>query len=211
MGDISADKLLTTTRSVRKRLDLGRAVPPEVIEECLQIAIQAPSGSNLQKWHFMVVTDADKRARIGAWYKASFLGYADTGEGDIQERRRENRLLDSALHLAEHMHEAPALVIPCYEGRVEDAGQMAQAALYGSILPAVWSFMMALRARGLGSAWTTLHLRHADEVAALLGIPAGVTQAALLPVAYYTGSDFRPAGRRPAREFTYWDSWSSTR
>lgn len=211
MGDISADKLLTTTRSVRKRLDLGRAVPPEVIEECLQIAIQAPSGSNLQKWHFMVVTDADKRARIGAWYKASFLDYADTGDGDIQERRRHVRLLDSALHLAEHMHEAPALVIPCYEGCVEDAGQMAQAALYGSILPAVWSFMMALRARGLGSAWTTLHLRHADEVAALLGIPAGVTQAALLPVAYYTGSDFRPAARRPAREFTYWDSWSSTR
>lgn len=211
MGEISAEKLLTTTRSVRKRLDLGRAVPPQVIEECLQIAIQAPSGSNMQKWHFVVVTDADKRAQIGAWYKDSFLQYADTGDGDIQERRRQVRLLDSALHLAEHMHEAPALVIPCYEGRVEEAGQMAQAAHYGSILPAAWSFMMALRARGLGSAWTTLHLRYADEVAALLGIPSDVTQAALLPVAYYTGSDFRPAGRRPAREFTYWNSWSDTR
>ncbi|MCE2490568.1 MAG: nitroreductase family protein [Anaerolineae bacterium] len=211
MGDISAEKLLTTTRSVRKRLDLTRAVPPEVIKECLQIAIQAPSGSNLQKWHFMVVTDADKRAQIGAWYKESFLQYADTGDGDIQQRRRHIRLLDSALHLAEHMHEVPALVIPCYEGRVEDAGQMAQAAHYGSILPAVWSFMMALRARGLGSAWTTLHLRYADEVAALLGIPSDVTQAALLPVACYTGSDFLPARRRAAREFTYWDSWSDTR
>lgn len=211
MSEISADKLLTTTRSVRKRLDLARAVPPQVIEECLQIAIQAPSGSNMQKWHFVVVTDADKRAQIGAWYKDSFLQYADTGDGDIQERRRHVRLLDSALHLAEHMHEVPALVIPCYEGRVEDAGQMAQAAHYGSILPAVWSFMMALRARGLGSAWTTLHLRYADEVAQLLGIPPDVTQAALLPVAYYTGSDFRPAGRRPAREFTYWNDWSGTR
>ena len=130
---------------------------------------------------------------------------------DIQERRRSNRLLDSALHLAEHMHEVPVLVIPCYNGRVEDAGQMAQTALYGSILPAVWSFMMALRMRGLGSAWTTLHLRYADEVADLLGIPAGVTQAALLPVAYYTGSDFRPAQRRPAREFTWWDGWDSLR
>ena len=109
------------------------------------------------------------------------------------------------------MHEVPVLVIPCYNGRVEDAGQMAQTALYGSILPAVWSFMMALRMRGLGSAWTTLHLRYADEVADLLGIPAGVTQAALLPVAYYTGSDFRPARRRPAREFTYWDGWDSLR
>ena len=211
MSEISAEKLLTTTRSVRKRLDLTRAVPPEVIEECLEIAIQAPSGSNQQGWHFMVITDADKRAQIGAWYKDSFLQYADTGDGDIQERRRSNRLLDSALHLAEHMHEVPVLVIPCYNGRVEDAGQMAQTALYGSILPAVWSFMMALRMRGLGSAWTTLHLRYADEVADLLGIPAGVTQAALLPVAYYTGSDFRPARRRPAREFTYWDGWDSLR
>ncbi len=211
MSEISAEKLLTTTRSVRKRLDLARAVPPEVIEECLQIAIQAPSGSNLQKWHFMVVTDADKRAQIGAWYRDSFLQYADTGDGDIQERRRHHRILDSALHLAEHMHEVPALVIPCYEGRVENEGQMAQAGHYGSILPAVWSFMMALRARGLGSAWTTLHLRYADEVAQLLGIPPDVTQAALLPVAYYSGSDFRPAGRRPAREFTYWDNWSGTR
>ncbi len=211
MSGISAEKLLTTTRSVRKRLDLTRAVPPAIIEECLEIAIQAPSGSNVQGWHFMVVTDADKRAQIGAWYKDSYLRYADTGDVDIQERRRSNRLLDSSLHLAEHMQEVPALVIPCYNGRVEDAGQMAQAAHYGSILPAVWSFMMALRARGLGSAWTTLHLRYAAEVAQLLGIPAGVTQAALLPVAYYTGSDFRPARRRAAREFTYWNGWQAVR
>ncbi len=211
MSAISADKLLRTTRSVRKRLDLARAVPPQVIEECLQLAIQAPSGSNLQKWHFMVVTDEARRAQISAWYKDSFLQYAGPGDEDVQLRRRSNRILDSALYLAEHMHEVPALVIPCYEGRVENEGQMAQAAHYGSILPAVWSFMMALRARGLGSAWTTLHLRYADEVAALLGIPAQVTQAALLPVAYYRGDDFRPARRRPAREVTYWDSWAATR
>jgi len=211
MSELTVDRLLTTTRSVRKRLDLTRPVPPALIEECLTFAIQAPSGSNRQGWHFVVVTDADKRAQIGAWYRESFLHYAGLDEAEIQRRRRDVRLLDSAMHLAEHMHEVPVLVIPCYEGRVEAAGQMAQAALYGSILPATWSFMLALRARGLGSAWTTLHLRYADEVAALLGIPADVTQAALLPVAYYRGDDFRPAARRPARDFTYWDRWQATR
>lgn len=211
MSELTVDRLLTTTRSVRKRLDLTRPVPPALIEECLTLAIQAPSGSNRQGWHFVVVTDADKRAQIGAWYRKSFLHYAGLDEAEIQRRRRDIRLLDSAMHLAEHMHEVPVLVIPCYEGRVETQGQMAQAALYGSILPATWSFMMALRARGLGSAWTTLHLRYADEVAALLDIPADVTQAALLPVAYYRGSDFRPAARRPAREFTWWDRWQATR
>ena len=211
MNEISAEKLLTTTRSVRKRLDLARPVPPEIIAECLEIAIQAPSGSDQQGWHFLVVSDADKRAQIGSWYRASFLQYAGPDEAEIQRRRRNIRLLDSAMHLAEHMHAVPALVIPCYNGRVEETGQMAQAALYGSILPAVWSFMMALRARGLGSAWTTLHLRYADEVAQLLDIPPHITQAALLPVAYYTGSDFRPAPRRPARELTYWDRWQATR
>lgn len=211
MSELTVDKLLTTKRSVRKRLDLTRPVPPALIEECLTFAIQAPSGSNRQGWHFVVVTDADKRAQIGAWYRESFLHYAGLDEAEIQRRRRDVRLLDSAMHLAEHMHEVPVLVIPCYEGRVEAAGQMAQAALYGSILPATWSFMLALRARGLGSAWTTLHLRYADEVAALLGIPADVTQAALLPVAYYRGDDFRPAARRPARDFTYWDRWQATR
>jgi len=211
--DLTAvDQLLTTTRSVRRRLDLTRPVEPEVIAECLEIAVQAPTGGNRQKWHFVVVTDADKRAQVADYYRRSFFGhYIASAREQSRGSAQTNRVLDSAEYLAENMHRVPVLVIPCYEGRVENAGQQAQAGLYGSILPATWSLMLALRARGLGSAWTTLHLRYEKEVGDILGIPANVTQAALLPVAYYTGDDFRPARRRPAREVTYWDGWGQTR
>jgi nitroreductase len=203
----TVDKLLTTTRSVRQRLDFTRPVEPEVIQECLEIAIQAPTGSNRQNWRFVVVTDADKRAQIAAHYKESFIQYANWATGELAEKQRTDRVRQSSGYLAENMHQAPVLIIPCYEGRVAESGQMAQAAHYGSILPATWSLMLALRARGLGAAWTTLHLRYADQVAALLNIPDTMTQAALLPVAYFTGDDFKPAQRQPARELTYWDEW----
>jgi nitroreductase len=214
----TVDKLLTTTRSVRKRLDLSRPVEPEIIEECLEIAIQAPTGGNSQGWHFVVVSDAGKRARIGELYRESFTIYAQSvqeqgatrGQGEQYEEQR-MRVVKSAVHLAKHMGEVPLMIIPCIHGRVEKMGQMAQAGLYGSILPATWSLMLALRARGLGAAWTTLHLRYEKEIAALLGIPDHVTQAALLPVAYFTGEDFRPARRTPARELTSWDIWGERR
>ncbi len=207
----TVDKLLTTTRSVRKRLDLTRPVEREVIAECLQIAIQAPTGSNQQKWHFVVISDADKRARIAAYYKQSFDGYLGGARQANVGHAQTNRVLDSATYLSENMQHVPILIIPCYEGRVETSGQQAQAGFYGSILPATWSLMLALRARGLGSAWTTLHLKYAQEVAQVVGIPDDMTQAALLPVAYYTGDDFKPAKRRPAQDVTYWDSWGERR
>lgn len=214
----SVDKLLTTTRSVRKRLDLDRPVPPEVIEECLEIAIQAPTGSNAQGWHFVVVTDAAKRAQIGELYKQSFFIYARSDQEQPERRsnrkrdpEQQNRVVKSAVYLAQNMHKVPVLVIPCIHGRVETLGPMAQAGLYGSILPAAWSFMLALRARGLGTSWTTLHLRYENEIAEILDIPGHITQAALLPVAYYTGEDFKPAKRVPAAEVTSWESWGSKR
>ncbi len=210
----TVDKLLTTTRSVRKRLDLNRPVERKVIEESLEIAIQAPTGSNAQGWHFMVVTDKDKRARIGELYRDSFYIYAQSerearatqGKGG-QDKQQNMRVVNSAVYLANHMGEAPLMIIPCIHGRVENLGPMAQASLYGSVLPATWSLMLALRARGLGSAWTTLHLRYEKEIAGLLGIPDDITQAALLPVAYFTGDDFKPAKRIPAQELTSWNSW----
>lgn len=214
----TVDKLLTTTRSVRKRLDLDRPVPPEIIEECLEIAIQAPTGGNSQGWHFLVVTDADKKAQIGELYKQSFFIYARSNQEQAQSRgsrdhdlEQQNRVVKSAVFLAQNMHRVPVIVIPCIEGRVENAGPMAQAGLYGSILPATWSFMFALRARGLGAAWTTLHLRYENEIAEILGIPRHFTQAALLPVAYYTGDDFQPARRVPAAEVTSWENWGHKR
>ena len=206
----SIDYILTTTRSVRKRLDLTRPVEPAVIERCLEIATQAPSGSDRQGWHFVVVTDAGLRQQIADYYRQAFAAYsqarAEPGAPPSNER-----IASSAVFLAEHLHEVPVLVLFCYEGRVEQAGLDSQAAVYGSILPAAWSFMLALRARGLGSAWTTLHLRYEQQVGQLLGLPPHLTQAALLPVAYYTGEDFKPAPRRPVAEVTHWNGWAQRR
>ena len=209
------DHLLTTTRSVRKRLDFERPVDLAVIRECLEIAIQAPSGSNRQGWHFVVVADAEKRKQIGALYQQSFDIYRPPASrtapaeppADPQAAQLA-RVIDSATYLSQHMHRAPVLVIPCIEGRLEDPSPGTQAGFYGSILPAAWSLMLALRARGLGTAWTTLHLRYEQEVAQILGIPDNIIQAALLPVAYFKGSDFKRAKRIPAEEVTHWDGWA---
>jgi nitroreductase len=202
----SIDHVLTTTRSVRKRLDLTRPVEPEVIEECLNIAIQAPSGSDRQKWHFVVIRDPKLRWEIAELYRRSYAEYTQSSSS-ASSSASISAVRASSNYLAEHFHEVPVLVLFCYEGRVEESGVMAQAGLYGSILPAAWSFMLALRARGLGAAWTTLHLRYEQETAQLLGIPPHITQAVLLPVAYFTGDDFRPAKRTPARERTHIDGW----
>jgi len=213
----SVDHLLTTTRSVRKRLDMKRPVDLAVLETCIEIAFKAPTGSNAQGWHMLVVTDADKRAALAKLYKQAFDMYRSMAENapQVQEGdpRREQtlRIIDSAAYLTEHLQEAPVHVIPCIEGRVESGPVVFQASMYGSILPAVWSLMLALRARGLGSAWTTLHLIHEKEAAALLGIPENITQTALLPVAYFTGTDFKPAKRLPARDSTHWNTWGQRR
>jgi nitroreductase len=212
------DHLLTTTRSVRKRLDLARPVEPEIIERCLEIAIQAPTGSNTQGWHFVVVTDPAKRAEIARLYKKSYESYIGAQNSQVLVERAPGtdgeqlkRIRSSSSYLAAHMHEVPVLILACIRGRPTDPSPLAQASLYGSILPAVWSLMLALRARGLGSAWTTLHLRYEQEVAALLDIPDNITQAALLPIAYFKGADFKPAKRLPAKDLTHWDTWGHRR
>ena len=213
----SVDHLLTTTRSVRRRLDFSRPVDRALVARCIAIALQAPTGGNEQGWHFVVVTDAAKRRALADLYRKAFAGYVSAFSDAAPQRPADDprlaqlpRVVASASYLAEHMHEAPLLVIPCVEGRVENAGVLAQASTYGSILPAAWSFMLALRAHGLGTAWTTLHLAFEQEAAALLGIPSSVTQTALFPVAHFTGTDFKPAQRLPAEGRTYWDAWEQT-
>ena len=170
------DTLLTTTRSIRKRLDLTRPVPPELIEECLEVAVQSPSATNTQKWRFVVIRDAEKRAGIARLYKQAFESYweqADdatygtTGPASTEAQR----MIDSAVYLVDHLHEVPVHVLFCIEDQVRDVPLFDQATAYGSILPAAWSFMLAARARGLGCCWTTVHLKHADEAAKLLNIP----------------------------------------
>jgi len=214
----TVDHLLTTTRSVRKRLDFSRPVEPAVIERCIAIALQAPTGSNMQGWHFVVVTDAAKRQGLAELYRRAFELYANAPESmrptiptDDPRFAQTERIIDSASYLAQRLHEAPVMVIPCIEGRIENAGVLAQASIYGSILPAAWSFMLALRARGLGTAWTTLHLMFERDAAQILGIPDSITQTALFPVAYYNGSEFKPAKRLPAAGRTYWNSWGLRR
>lgn len=208
------DELLTTTRSVRKRLDLARPVPQHLIRECLEIALQAPSGSNRQSWHWVVVTDAGVRAAIGDVYRRAVEVYlASEGAAsklfadDPARAAVQRRVGDSVAYLGRHMGEVPVLLVPCLElsgGRLP-AGN--QAGLWGSLLPAVWSYMLAARARGLGTAWTTLHLMYEDEFAALLGLPDDVRQGALIPTAYYTGTGFRPAKRQPLDDVLHFDRW----
>jgi nitroreductase len=209
---MTPEELLTTTRSVRRRLDLTRAVPRELLVECIEVATQAPTASNRQHWQWVVVTDPEKRRFIGECYRKSWYAYATAGRPtfDAEDPRAagQERRQNSAKHLADHMGEVPALVIPCIEGRVEGKGSAEMAALYGSILPATWSFMLAARMHGLGSAYTTLHLVYEKEVADQLGLPfEAVTQAALLPVAYYTGDAFRAGARIPPERILHWDQW----
>jgi nitroreductase len=215
--NLTSDKLLTTTRSVRKRLDFSRPVEPELIRECLELAVQAPTGGNRQTWHFVVVTDPQQRQAIGDIYRRGFSLYlqqtlADATTANITLTREQKvtllRIRNSSQYLADHMHEVPVLVLPCVRGRVEGLPTVAQAGIWGSILPAVWSFMLAARARGLGTCWTTIHLFYEQEVADVLGIPYDkITQAALIPVAHTLGTDFKPASRIPLDSIVHYDKW----
>ncbi len=209
----SVDYILETTRSVRKRLDLTRPVDRAAVERCLEIAIQAPTGSNQQGWKWLVLTDAEKKAQIGEYYKQSWYEYAAVAtRSDVQSLEpsaQMKRVISSARYLADHMGEAPMMIFPCIHGRARNASPAVNAGLYGSIIPAAWSLMLALRARGIGAAWTTLHLSYEKECNEILGIPADVTTAALLPVAYFKGETFRKADRVPASELTYWESWGA--
>jgi nitroreductase len=218
--DLSPNELLTTTRAVRRRLDYDRPVPLDVVRECVEIALQAPSGSNARGWHFVVVGDAARRERIAELYRQAFEGYrrmpvsahalAEQAQGDDVSTMK--AVVGSAEALAANLHRAPYLVIPCVTGRppaIEGAlGDLARASLFGSILPAFWSFMLAARARGLGTAWTTLHLLHEREVAELLGIPYDtVLQTALSPLAYTLGTEFKPARGRSLEGVLHVDAW----
>jgi nitroreductase len=204
------DYLLSTTRSVRKRLDLDRPVEASVIVDCLRLAVQAPTGGNTQNWRWMVVTDPDKRAALARLYRDAGRNYlASAAERATDDQSR--KVYESAVYLTDILDRVPVHVIPCIEGRIDKAPNVAASSAYGSIIPAAWSFMLALRSRGLGSAWTTLHLLKEQESAEILGIPEDVTQIALLPVAYTVGTDFKPAKRPPVESITYWDSWGRTR
>jgi nitroreductase len=201
--DLTPDELLSTTRTVRKRLDLTRPVERELLEECLNLAFQAPTGGNQQGWHFLLVTDPDRKRALADLYRKSKV------ENDPASVPPEaQRSMAASAYLAARMHEVPLLVIPCIEGRTDSMPFMHQAVTWGSIMPAVWSFMLAARSRGLGTAWTSLHLAYEREAADVLGIPyEQVMQVAMIPVAHTIGTNFRPAARKPSADHIHWDQW----
>ena len=210
MPQLTPDQLLSTTRAVRKRIDFDRPVPREVIEECIGLALQAPSASNSQPWSFVVVTDPEQKAELAKWYLKSYDAYAgaryDAADGELPTATE--RMASSARYLADRMHEIPAMIIPCVEGRIDQRTSEGQAAGWGSIVQAGWSFCLAARARGIGTCWTTLHLSYERECAEILGIPYDeVTQTALITTGYYTGDSFKPAPRGDISSLIRWDRW----
>jgi nitroreductase len=204
---VQTDGLLTTTRSVRFRLDLKKPVPRQALLDCVRIAQQAPTGGNGQRWHFVVVTDPTKRLRLAQLYREQGLALLSSArDSAIDDQTR--RVYASAVYLAEHLEHVPIHVLPCLEADLPElAAPWALAGAFADILPATWSFMLALRSRGLGSAWTTQTVARQREVSAILGLPSRVLHVALLPVAYYTGATFRPANRPGPETITHWDEW----
>ena len=209
--NLSADEVLTTTRAVRKRLDFDRPVERDVLLECLQIALQAPTGSNSQGWHWMFIEDQAKKDAIAALYKRNFDAYAKMSrtweEGDLRNEQRDG-VRSSAQYLADNFQRVPWMMIPMIEGRLENLNVAQGAGAWGSLLPAVWSFLLALRERGLGSAWTTLHLPNERETAEILDIPYdSYTQGGLFPIAYTIGTDFKPAKRLDLTPMVHFDTF----
>lgn len=212
--NLSADEVLTTTRAVRKRLDFDRPLDMAEIRQCLDIALQAPSGSNSQGWHFVLVDDPEKIAAIAEFYLKAFDDY-EAGPAQPTKQHLDDpsmaptqeRVLSSARYLADNLARVPAMLIPC-TGRPEDGSPLpVLSAIYGSILPAVWSFMLAARERGIGTCWTTLHLSFEAEIGELLGIPAEIAQVALIPIAYTQGTQFKVAPRKDLDNVLHTNSW----
>jgi len=213
---LGPDELLTTTRAVRRRLDMSRPVPDDLVRECIEIAMQSPSGSNHMSMEFVVVRDSEKRRALGDLYRQCYEIYRGLpgvyirtiDKGDAASNAQQQRSADSADYLGEHMGDAPVLVIACVRGRTDGMPAMVTSSRMGNVLPAMWSFMLAARARGLGTCWTTVHLFMEQQAAELLGIPFDeVQQVCMSPVAFTAGTDFKPADRPPADSIIHWDGW----
>ena len=205
----SLDYFLTTTKQVRRRLDLTQQVPTDVVLECIDLASRAPIGGNLERNRWLLVDDPETRSALADLYARFGRGYLEAGQKQIESMGNDPtaaRVVESSMYLLEHLHEVPLMIIPIKLDR-PGTTTFEQATYWGSVTPGVWSLQLALRARGIGSAWTTLHLQHEEEAAELLGLPASVTQIALLPTAYFTGDGFHPARRRSAQEITYYNRW----
>lgn len=214
--DMTPDEMLATTRSVRRRLDFERPVDPELLKQCIELGLQAPTGSLRQDWHFVLSTDAEQCRQVGEVYKRvwnalvsdEYLNDTAAKEPDTTARASWLRMMESARHLADNFPEVPAILVPCISGRLDGAPATLQALRWGSVIQATWSFMLAARVRGLGTCWTTVHLSAEQEVAEILGIPFDeIQQVALIPVAHTLGTDFKPGSRKSMDDFVHWNGW----
>jgi nitroreductase len=214
--DMTPDEMLATTRSVRRRLDFERPVDPELLKQCIELGLQAPTGSLRQDWHFVLSTDAEQCRQVGEVYKRvwnalvsdEYLNDTAAKEPDPTARASWLRMMESARHLADNFPEVPAILVPCISGRLDGAPAALQALRWGSVIQATWSFMLAARVRGLGTCWTTVHLGAEQEVAEILGIPFDeIQQVALIPVAHTLGTDFKPGARKSMDDFVHWNGW----
>jgi nitroreductase len=207
--NVETDRLLMTTKQVRRRLDLNRPVETDIVLDCIDVASRAPIGGNMQVNRWLIVDDPDIRLALADLYRKFGTAYLEAGRTQLAATGNDptaTRVVESSIYLLDHLHEVPMMIIPIRQGRPDET-IFGQATFWGSVVPGVWSLQLALRSRGIGSAWTTLHLYQENEAAELLGIPDTVTQIALLPTAYFTGDTFQPSKRRPAREITYLNRW----
>jgi nitroreductase len=210
LNTAATDALLTTTRSVRRRLELDRPVPRTLIEDCIDVAMQAPMGGNVVRCRWIVVDNPDLRGKIAEYYRKAYRTYRVLAQERSAAAGVDNsRIIASADHLSEVLERVPVHIIPCHIAQPAGSDPFYLSTFYGSVIPAVWSLMLALRSRGIGSSLTTLHLQYASEIGALLGIPDTATQIALLPIGWYTGTDFQRVKRPSAQYVTYWNAWKA--
>jgi nitroreductase len=217
-----ADEVLTTTRAVRKRLDLERPVPRKLVAECIEIAQQAPIAENAEVCRFVAIDDPERRAAAAEVYRRATEDFVlapmrrkaaerkELGRPERPGDPRMKRIFESAFHLRDHLHDVPVLILAGSIDRAprEPLGAHASG-FYGSVYPTVWSLQLALRSRGLGSSLTCIHLHYEEEMARVLGLPEIFHQVALLPVAYTLGLDFKPAPRLPTQHVLHWNTWDA--
>jgi nitroreductase len=218
-----ADELLTTTRAVRRRLDLTRPVAYELVLECLAIAQQAPSAGNREGVHWVVITDEHVRSALAELYRRGIEDayggsppHDDEGVSELARRYGAGneagyaRMVHSIRHLYDRFHEVPVIVVPCIATLPSDTAPRGAdvARTWGSVVQGTWSFMLAARARGLGTCYTTGLLRYERESAEILGIPYDeFMQTAHIPLAYTLGTDFNPGPRRSLDAAVHRDRW----
>ncbi len=219
--EIGLFEALYTQRALRRLKP--DPVPDDLLWRVLEAGTKAPSGSNTQVWRFLVVRDPERKRFLQERYKKAWDLYAAANAAAAAERgaplsaddlRTQMRMVQSATHLAEHMDEAPVLLLVCMVPRPlpppAAGGRRSPAALYASIFPAVQNILLAARGMGLGATLTTLHLLYEDEIKAKLGIPDDTEAVALIPLGFPIGR-YGPTRRRPVAEVTYWDHWGARR